>query len=247
MTRSIGLLLLLTLMGGCVRGSLASSTGPSAPGFHWSTASRQMVHVGEEVRFDFVLHDARKRSVSPLGLADYCVTYLDGERVEIDSTPEGHFSFSHKFDGVQPGDRVVVEVTAFRQRGGRDFMRIQGIWMHNDSPYDKADKPFRRDAIRFEVYETPIELTLVRPADDLDLETGVLRLRGGDDRLTRIMIDKPNRPGFTISGPGSEGYYRIHYLPTGSELNPSGVTEVEFAIHDVNHQLHEVRTTIETP
>ncbi|MCH8139173.1 MAG: hypothetical protein IH926_09540, partial [Proteobacteria bacterium] len=58
-----------------------------------------MVHVGEEVRFDFVLHDARKRPLSPLGLVDYCVTYLDGERVEIDSTPDGHFSFSHKFDG----------------------------------------------------------------------------------------------------------------------------------------------------
>ena len=70
------------LASGCITGSLASDTGPSPPGTFWSDAARQMVHVGEQVRFDFVLQDALRRRVLPMGLADYSVVFVDGKRIE---------------------------------------------------------------------------------------------------------------------------------------------------------------------
>ena len=120
----VGAALVIAPATGCISGSLASSTGPRPPGNHWSVARRQMAHVGEEVHFDFLLQDWQGRFLPPQGLADYCAVTVGYERIEVAPDIHGRFRFSHRFTRVQPGDRVELTTTAFRQRGGRDWMRI---------------------------------------------------------------------------------------------------------------------------
>ncbi|MGB2988306.1 MAG: hypothetical protein WBE26_20745 [Phycisphaerae bacterium] len=205
------------------------------------------MHVGEEVRFDFVLQGLFRRFVPPLGLADYCIATVGSERIEAEPNTVGHFQFTYTFDHVTPGEKVKVQATAYRQRGGRDFMRVRGRWLHSDSPYDLPDQKTAKDSIRFIVYEVPIELSMVQPPDDLEPESGVLRIRRTDGSITPVYIDRPHRPGFAITGPGADGHYRIRYTPKGAELNPIGTTDVEFVIYDTAGNPHYASTTLDTP
>jgi hypothetical protein len=206
-----------------------------------------MVHLGEEVPFDFVLQDWQHKLMSPVGFADYCVAMIGSERIETEYDVYGHFRFSHKFSNVEPGQKVKVEATAYQQRGGRDFMKIRGQWMHSDSPYEETDREVARDAINLSVYEAPIDLSVARPPDDLDPDSGVLRIRRHDGSTTSVFIDRPTRPGFTMTGPEPDGYYHVRYTPHGDELNPIGTTDIEFVIHDVAGQKYEVPALITTP
>lgn len=210
-------------------------------------AKRQMVHVGEEVHFQLVLVDALGRFIQPLGLADYCVTIFGGRRIETTPDIHGCFRFSIPFTGVEPGQKFKVTATAYRQRGGRDFMKIRGRWLQSDSPYEIRDKKVAADSIVFTAYEVPIEFNIVRPPDDLDPETGVMRIRRADGSTTSVYVDKPDRPGFVLTGPEPSGYYRITYRPTGQELNPTGTTDVTLTIYDRAGQPHEASLLIETP
>ena len=232
---------------GCTSGSLATNSGPRPPGHQWSVAGRQMVHVGEEVSFDFVLQDWSRDLVNPVGIADYCVAHVDGQRIEATPDVAGHFQFSHLFDQFAPGDKINVKATAFRQRAGRDFMNIRGEWLQSDSPYEEPDRAVCGDSVKLIVYQVPIELALVRPADDLDPDTGVLRIRRADAPTTSVFVDRPGRPGFTMTGPEPDGYYRISYQPSGKELNPTGTTDVEFTVYDTSGQPHHASVTLETP
>jgi hypothetical protein len=206
-----------------------------------------MVHVGEEVRFQVVLVDLVGRFVHPLGVVDYCVAMVGTDRIEVEPDIDGYFQFSYPFDGLQPGQEIRLWAALYRQRGGRDFMKIRGRWMQSDSPYEQRDQRIGSDAITLTVYEVPIEFTMVRPPVDLDPETGVMRIRRSDGSIVRVYIDKPGRPGFTITGPDPEGYYRIGYVPSGNDLNPSGTTEVTLTIYDRTGTPHEAAQTIETP
>ena len=206
-----------------------------------------MVHVGEKVEFDFVLQNWRGQRVQPLGLADYCVGIVGDERIEAEPNMYGQFRFAHTFADVHPGQKIKVKATAYSQRGGQDYMKIRGQWIHSDSPYDETDRKFVGDSIILEVYEAPIELTLVCPPDDLNPETGVLRIRRQDETTTVVLPERRSKPGFVMTGPEPDGYYRIRYVPGGDELNPTGTTEVEFVIEDVTGHRHEARATLDTP
>ena len=210
-------------------------------------AGEQMGHVGETVEFNFVLVDGFRRFVHPQGLADYCVTLAGNDRIEANPDADGCFRFSIPFENVQPGDKIKLTTTAYRQRAGRDFMKLRGQWLHSDSPYELADKKMANDSIVFTVYELPIEFTIAQPPDDFDAETGVLRIRRADGSSTSVYHDRTGRPGFTLSGPDPGGLYTVRYRPTGNQLNPTGTTEVEFAIYDRSGQPHRKSQTIETP
>ncbi|MFQ5590812.1 MAG: hypothetical protein ACE5HE_06605 [Phycisphaerae bacterium] len=210
-------------------------------------AKRQMVHVGEDVEFQLVLVDALGRFVPPLGLADYCVATVGGERTETTPDVRGCFRFTLPFDRYAPGQRVRVTASAYLQRGGRDFMKIRGEWLESDSPYETRDKKVATDSITLTVYEAPIELIMPRPADELDPETGVMRIRRTDGSTTSVYVDKPGRPGFILAGPEPDGYYHVRYRPKARELNPTGTTEVTLTIHDVSGQRHEASVVVDTP
>jgi hypothetical protein len=206
-----------------------------------------MVHVGEEVRFDFVLQDWLGRFVSPVGRADYLIATIGPDRVEAAADEAGHFSFSHAFDQARPGDTIDVRAAAYRERGGRDFVKVRGRLMSSDSPYTVPDKVVARDAIRLAVYQSVVELEVIRPPDDLDAPSGVLRLRRADGSSTPVYLDRPDRRGFTMTGPEPAGVYRITYRPRGTEINATGQTDVDFTIHDTAGQRHTETVTVDTP
>jgi hypothetical protein len=206
-----------------------------------------MVHVGERVDFDFILLDASGRFANANGLADYCVATIGGEVIETEPDLNGRFQFSHTFENVDSGQRVDVEAVALRQYGRRDFVKIRGRPVFGESPYDDPDQKVAGDSIRFTVYQAPIDLTMASPPDELDAETGVLSILRADGGSTTVYIDRPHRPGFSISGPEPDGFYRVHYVPAGRELNTIGTTEVDFVIHDRGGNPHRMTTRIETP
>ncbi len=243
----IALISSLPWAGGCISGSLASNTDRHTLGFHWSDAPRQMLYVGETVEFDFVLQDMWRQFVPPTGLADFCILTIGNERIESEPDLTGHFRFAHTFNQSAPDETIDVRATAFRQRGQRDFMKIAGEWVYAENPFDDPDRKVADDSIRLTVYETLIELTIARPPDDLDTESGVLRIRRSDGSIRSIYIDRPHRPGFTITESEPDGYYQVRYRPSGNELNSTGTTEVEFVIHDMAGYPHYATTTLETP
>ena len=249
----LSLVALLAGAGGCTFASLASTTGPVPPGGTWSTASRQAVRLGETVRFDFVLVDWLSNPIDPLGIADYCVVFIGQERIETEADARGHFRFAYTFDrrhlpnGVATGDRVTVEAAAYRQRANRDFMKIAGEWLMSESPYEIADARVASASLTLEVYEALFELTIERPAFDLDPDSGVLRIWRRDGGVVSVYSNKPGRPGFLLTGPDADGRYRVTYRPGGDELDPNGSTEVEFEVYDVSRTPHRTTKRIETP
>jgi hypothetical protein len=64
---------------------------------------------------------------------------------------------------------------------------------------------------------------------------------------TAVYIDRPHRPGFTITGPALDGTYAVRYVPKAAELNAVGTTLVEFVVHDLAGNQHHVSTTLSTP
>jgi hypothetical protein len=199
------------------------------------------------VQLDLVLLDSLGQFTNALGIADYGVAIIGNERIDSEPDLNGRFRFQYKFDGVEAGQRIDVQATAFRQRERRDSLKIRGRWVHGVGPSDAPDQPLASDTIRFTVYEAPIELTLARPADDLVPETGVLTILRSDGTSTRVFVDRPHRPGFNMTGPEPDGYYRVRYVPDGGEINRTGTTDVEFVVYDVAKQPHYVSAQIETP
>ena len=239
----------VTILGSaaCISGSLASTTGPRPPGHQWSIAPRQMVHVGETVQFDFVLQDASHRLVPPLGLVDYVAVDVQGRHIEAVADVNGHFTFTYQFDEVHPQQSIVVRVEGYRQKGSRDYMKVNGEWLHTASPFDRPDQPMYADTITLTVYRIPIELRLLSPRDDFDPSSGLLKIRRSADETKTVYIDRPHRRGFRIYGPDEQMAYRIEYWPDGDELNPSGTTDVEFVIYDVSGTPHYVSKSLNTP
>ena len=67
---SAGLIFYAAMLPGCIYGSLASDTGPSAEGL-WSVENMQEAHVGEKVKYSFILREPLNESrLSLFGLAD---------------------------------------------------------------------------------------------------------------------------------------------------------------------------------
>lgn len=238
---------LVAAAGGCVQGSLATSTGPKPAGNRWSAARTQKVHVGETVEFDFVLHDGMHRFVSPGGVADYCVAKLGETRLEAVPGPRGHFNFSHTFKDVLAGDIVEVRVDAYRQRGGKDYVEIGEKWFVTQTFSQDPDARVAGASLRLTAYQSVVSFRLARPADDFDPETGVLRLRKPDGTTTSVYVNRTTRPGFLLDGPEPAGYYRVSYEPRGHEVAATGKTDVTFTIYDVAGQRHVKRLEIDTP
>ncbi len=234
-------------LGGCVSASLATSTGPRPPQQHWSMAPKQSAHVGEQVVFDFVLTDWLGGFISPRGVADYCVAMIGDERIEAEADEKGHFRFSATADEARVGKKLKVTATAYLQQDSRDYMKVGGRWLKADSPSARLDQKVAQDVMELIIYQATVAMKIARPADDLDVQSGVLRFQRFDGAASPVYVDKPGRPGFRIVGPDSDGYYRVEYRPTGAELNPTGTTDVEFSVYDFSGRRHATVQTLKTP
>lgn len=231
--------------GGCISASLATSTGPKPAGFKWSVEPKQKVHVGETVDFDLVLLDAG-RGVRPDDVANYAVLLIGDLRYQTESDLHGHYTFSHRFDGVRPGDTIPVTAAAFRDNGQRDFMNIAGDWMMSAHPDNVPDRRVAGDSMTLIVYQASIDLAVVAPTDELAPHTGVLELTRADGSTRLVYPAAPNKPGYGFAR-GDGGAARVYYRPRWDEVSPSGQTQAEFRIHDRAGTVHRTTATIETP
>ncbi len=239
-------LMATVLSTGCISGSLATSTGSRPEGFAWSPDPKQYAHIGEHVSFDFVLTDAFDHFVDPVGIIDYGVATMAGERIEMEVNPSGHLTFTRPIN-ADIGESLHVEVTAYRQLAGRDQIKVGDEWLRSNSPFEQPDKRVASDSVTLLIYQAHVRLRLASPPSDLDPETGVMRLQSDKGSAIPIYIDRPGRPGFRITGPDADAYYTVTYDPPGNVLNDHGSTKVEFTIYDLSGQRHEVSDEIDTP
>lgn len=228
-------------------GSLATDSGPSP--LEWSEADHQLVHVGERVRFSFVLaRDSRKKSaINPVGLVDYCIGNVGEQRIEATLTATGHYRFTWDMSDRRPGEVIDVSAAAYRTRGTRDIMKFGDTWVRADAPSDQPDSLLSRDHLRLTVYQSRIELPCQRPLDDLDMTTGRLEIITADGSVTRILLGTDGGGGFTYTGPDAGGKYVVFYDPRAVELNKKGTTAVRFRVRDVANNPHVFDAVLKTP
>lgn len=232
---------------GCMSGSLASNTGPRAPGEKWSTDRDQSAHVGESVQFDFVLKDWKGALAPPTVLADYCVFTIGTDHIAVEASPLGHFSCGFRFDSFHPDNVVNIEAVAYRQRGARDWVKARGQWIQSSTPGDEADISVARDALRMRIYQAEFVLKVSRAADDPDPSTGLLRFSTDTDRTATFALDRNGSRGFRLDGPDPDGSYVVRFEPPAEALAPTGRTSVVFTIKDRAGQTHVFDSTMDTP
>ena len=234
---------------GCIsiKGSLATDSGPSPTG--WSTHHRQLVHVGERVGFSFVLARSPRSEapIDPLGIADYCIAMAGSEMIEAELDEAGHYRFTCHMTGKRPEQVVKVTATAYRQRGQRDMMRIGGVWVRGNDPYDQADFPRAKDSLYLVVYSSRLDLPVKRPDHDLDMTAGRLEIRKNDVPPTEIYCRDRDQRGFRYTGPDEDGFYHVLYEPGADELNKRGTTPVRFSAYDTAGTPHVTEAFINTP
>ncbi|MCP4248756.1 MAG: hypothetical protein GY778_17065 [bacterium] len=234
-------------MTGCIRGSLATSTGPNGPQA-WSADNHQQAHVGEPVQFSFILIGPyQRRPLDPLGLADYCLVDVCSQRLECEPDPGGRFRFEHVLADAKPGDEIEVTVTAYRQYGQRDIIQVGDQWLRGDSPLDEPDRTVAADSLTLETYQTTVEIELESGAAPFDFESGKLELIAPEGKTMPVYIDRPGRPGFTVGGPDDRGVFSIRYLPDGTQVGVFDLTEALFTVYDRAGQPHRSSVKIPTP
>lgn len=207
-----------------------------------------MVHVGERVRFSFVLTESlnAEQGIEPSGIVDYCLVRVGNEMIDTGFGDLGHFEAEYTFDKAQPGQEINVIATGYRQMGGRDRKLIAGKWVTR-SDFDQTDRAICRDDLALTVYKSRIEWLIQPDADDWDIAGGTLVMIRRDGGTTLIRASRDGEDGFKVQGPLDGGDYMIVYEPTAEMLNSSGTTHVRFTIMDDRGQQHVLERLLSTP
>jgi len=235
------------LLGGCFGGSLATSTGPRASG-DWSVAKRQAAHVGETVRFSYVLtRPFKKHPINPAGIADYCIVTLGDRAAEADLDHMGKFTLEYPMPEAWSDQEIRVCATAYRTYGLRDRTAVAGELLRVGSGSDAHDTAIARDAITMLIYQSTVELVLTPGADDFDFDTGRLVLRRADGTTTSVARARPPVGGFTVEGPDENNAFVVRYQPTWDQVNLTGATEATFVVWDRAGLRHRSETGFPTP
>ncbi len=219
---------------GCIYGSLASDTGHSAEGL-WSVAEVQDAHVGEVVKFSFILRERfNPHRIDALRIADYAAAEILSERVEAGPDLDSAFMLEHRLDNVASGRILRVEVAAFAIRGSKDFMKIGGRWHHSASGVDAPDKLVAKDSIKLRTYQSKIDYEFHKPQIALDWATARLVITRRDGKVTTVFADQPHRAGFTMNGPDHRGHFHIRYFPVADQIDKTGTTRAALRVLDLN-------------
>lgn len=219
---------------GCIYGSLASDTGYSQEGL-WSVAEVQEAHVGESVKFSFILRERFKaQRIDVLRIADYAAANILNERIEAGPDLDSAFLLEYRLDNVAAGRTLRVEVAAFEIRGSKDFMKIRGRWHHSASGVDMPDKRVAKDSIKLRTYQSKIDYEFRKPQITLDWTTARLVITRRDGKVTTVFADQPHRAGFTMNGPDRRGYFHIRYFPVADQVNKTGTTRAALRVLDLN-------------
>ncbi len=230
----VGLILISCSNTGCIYGSLASDTGFSKAG-NWSVARIQDAHVGETVKFSFILREwFQANRIDALGVADYAAANILEQRIETAPDISSAFLFEHALRGIKPGRSIAVEVKAFQIKGSKDYMKIRGEWHRSMSAVDEPDKMVAKASIKLRTYQSRIDYAFGKPQVDLDWAGARLVITRNDGKVSTVFADQPHRPGFTMNGPDREGYYHIQYFPLAEQINKTGTTRAALKVLDVN-------------
>jgi hypothetical protein len=246
--RAVGALALIAALSsaGCLSGSLATNTGPRAEGREWSLEAVQQAHVGETVKFDFLVLDSFGRALRSGDVSDYAVLTIGEARYQTETDLYGHYTFTHRFEQGQAGQSVTAQATAYRQRDQRDYMSIAGEWMRYPGADDRDDAPAGSDSVRIELYQAAVELALDAPGAVLSPGAGVLQLLRRDGAKRLVYAASSGRRGFVLTANG-DGRWLIRYEPTADELDTTGRTAVRFEITDDAGRAHVAEGFVETP
>ncbi|MFH0982091.1 MAG: hypothetical protein V2A79_11175 [Planctomycetota bacterium] len=237
----------LPLLSGCFGGSLATSTGSRSSG-DWSIAGHQAAHVGEKVRFSFVLTQPFiTHPISPAGIADYCIVALDDQNAEAEPDANGKFTLAYRMPEAWRNREIRVRATAYRQYGQPDRKVVGGELLQVESAADPVDRVIARAALTLLVYHSTVELTLTPGADDFDFSTGRLVLRKADGTGSSVGMARPPVGGFTVEGPDALRVYTVRFAPAWEQVNLTGTTAAEFTVLDLTGVQHRFETEFLTP
>ncbi|MCP4589548.1 MAG: hypothetical protein GY842_02265 [bacterium] len=230
MAGAVLVVLWLIPLGGCFAGSLATSTGPRTSG-DWSVCRDQAAHVGETVRFSFILTQLfRNRPIDPGGLADYCMISFGDEWDEADLDEGGRFILTRRIPREWRSREISVVASAYRKYGQRDRVALGGELLHADAADDPADPLVAYAEINLLVYQSSVEFELTAGADGLDFDTARMLLRTTDGLASTVPRARPPVGGFTVQGPTDGGIFTVQLEPRYEQINRTGTTQAEFII-----------------
>jgi hypothetical protein len=241
------LITLLTGLGaGCKSASLATDSGPSPI---WSTEPQQMVYVGEEVGFSFVLTDGPfgKKPRDPFGVVDYCVASVGQERVQAETDGLGHFRFVYTVLDHQAGDVIQVRAGAYVEKGVRDMRLIGDRWVRADNPMDYVDQLFAGDSIELTVYQTAVELKVSDPDRSLDMSRGKLGIIRDDGSEHWVVAEDGGAAGYSYASIDTPAGWLVSYVPTAQHVNKRGTTRVRFVVDETGGGVRTFEGFIPTP
>ncbi len=220
--------------------SLATNSGPRAAHGQWSVKMDQWVHVGEQIDVDYALHmgtaDYALLDIEPLGT---CKVSLVGDR--------GRFLF----EGIRfaeptlPKKPLTLYASAYRERGERDVMDMDGKLLRRESPYDIGDKKVASARLKVHVYQSSLAIQVPPDPAGYNWETAKLLLYARPERPAEVRAGRDYRKGFRVEGPTAAGSFLVVYEPTAEQVKHTESTRVVLSV--MNAAGHEYRQEIWLP
>ncbi len=237
-----GLSLVLTASSGCSyhTSSLKIAGEESSRGGLFGR--EQWVHVGEPVK---VIYDVRS------GWADYAILHispLDRSEVALATEP-GSFRFRDlRFEQPTPPEKPMrLRAWAYRERGQRDYMDLDGELLSRESPYDVPDSRVASASMKIHVYQTSLSIPIPPDPAGYNWQTAKLLLYADPARPVEVRPVREYRTGFRIEGPTAAGGYVMAYEPTAEQVRRTGSTRVVFTVSNTAGFPWRYEDWLETP
>jgi hypothetical protein len=224
-------------------GSLATSTGPQGPK-DWSVEKLQHAHVGENVRFQFVVIDVF-RGVPVGNMADYVVWEVGGVPEVTAADPDGRYQLTHEMPTTAAGN-VAVSATAYRMRGSQDTQVINGRLIQRGNPNDSPDAWVASDRLTVRVYQSEVRFDVPAQTPPCLWTTALLTFET-ERGVETILPQRPGRDGFAILSDDQGGNTVVTCSPPAEVLRTNGTTQARLLVQDEAGQQHVFETVLDTP
>jgi hypothetical protein len=222
--------------------SLATNTGPRPHGGEWSLANPQWVHVGEKIDISYALQS---------NIADYAVLTIEPLGTsKVNLAPErGRFVFEGiRFTEPTPPERpLVLQAAAYRERGERDVMDMDGRLLRRESPMDVADEKVASATLKLYVYQSNLVIQVPPDPAGYKWETGKLLLYSDPDRPAEVRLGRDYRKGFRVEGPTATGTFVVAYEPTAEQVKRTDSTRAVFTVLNAAGSEHRQEIWVPTP
>lgn len=222
--------------------SLATNSGPNPHGGQWSLAREQWVHVGESIDISYALQsgsaDYAVLEIEPLGTSKVC---LASDRGRF------HFEKIRFLEPTPPEKPLTLHAAAYRERGERDVMDLDGKLLRRESPYDVSDQKVASATLRVYVYQANLSIQVPADPAGYKWETGKLLLYGDPEHPAEVRLGRDYRKGFRVDGPTATGGFVVAYEPTAEQLKHVGTTRAVFTVLNAAGMEHREEIWLPTP